>query len=168
MWCGGKWLNSEQNARRKRISRLHPPPPPPPNFLLLSDDTHEDSHQLTSRELPGEKARDVRDAMRVRESRGDEFTAEKRRNTKVEQTRERMRDFSRRHPKGLCAVSRAEHSAARASHAQSLQGCGGVCIPLRGGEAVPSDGLCSVLRNTSTCLKHAAQVDLTKCIPLRR
>ena len=33
----------------------------------------------------------VRDAMRVRELRGDEFIAEKRRNDNVEQTRERMR-----------------------------------------------------------------------------
>ncbi len=56
---------------------------------------------------------------------------------------------------------------ARASRAQSHQGCGGVCIPLRGGEAVPSDGLCSVLPNTFTVLKRVAQVELSLCIPLR-
>jgi hypothetical protein len=53
-------------------------------------------------------------------------------------------------------MTRPQHSAARASNTQSLQGCGGVCIPLRGGEAVPSDGLCSVMRNTSAVLKHDA------------
>ena len=36
----------------------------------------------------------------------------------------------------------------QSSSAQSPQCCGGACMPLRGGEAVPSDGLCSVLRNT--------------------
>ena len=41
-------------------------------------------------------------------------------------------------------------------------------MPLRGGEAVPSDGLCSVLRNTITVLKHEAQVGLSVCIPLCR
>ena len=30
-------------------------------------------------------------------------------------------------------------------------------VPLRGGEAVQSDGLCSVLRNTSTELKRLAE-----------
>ena len=35
----------------------------------------------------------------------------------------------------------------RAHFAQSRQRVLGKCIPLRGGEAVPSDGLCSVLRN---------------------
>ncbi len=39
-------------------------------------------------------------------------------------------------------------------------------MPLRGGEAVPSDGLCSVLRNTLATLKHAAQKILPGCRPL--
>ena len=58
-------------------------------------------------------------------------------------------------------VTRAEHSTARASHAQSLQIFGDDCIPLRGGEAEKSDGLCSVLRDTFSVLKHVAQVELT-------
>ena len=41
-------------------------------------------------------------------------------------------------------------------------------MPLRGGEAVPSDGLCSVLRNTFSALKHVAQVELSSSIPLCR
>ena len=41
-------------------------------------------------------------------------------------------------------------------------------MPLRGGEAVPSDGLCSVLRNTLAVLKHAAQDELSVCMPLIR
>ena len=65
-------------------------------------------------------------------------------------------------------VTRPQHSAARASKPQSLQGGGGVCLPLRGGEAVQSDGLCSVLRNTSAVLKHVAQVDLSACMPMCR
>jgi hypothetical protein len=65
-------------------------------------------------------------------------------------------------------VTRPQHSAARASRAQSLQCCGGISIPLRGGEAEPSDGLRSVLRNTSADLKHVAQVELSDCMPLRR
>ena len=65
-------------------------------------------------------------------------------------------------------VTRPQHSTARASSAQSLQGCGGVCIPLRGGEAVPSDGLGSVRRNTFSVLEHVAQVELSECNPLRR
>jgi hypothetical protein len=91
--------------------------------------------------------------------RGDDFITGKGRNAK--QKRVRMRGI----------VSRAAcngHLASRASRAQSLQVGFSLCNPLRGGEAVPSDGLCSVLRNTSTCLKHAAQVDLTKCKSLRR
>ena len=39
-------------------------------------------------------------------------------------------------------------------------------MPLRGGEAVPSDGLCSVPRNTVTILKHDAQPELSECMPL--
>jgi hypothetical protein len=39
-------------------------------------------------------------------------------------------------------------------------------MPLLCCEAVPSDGLCCVLRNTSTVLKHVDQVDLSECIPL--
>jgi hypothetical protein len=39
-------------------------------------------------------------------------------------------------------------------------------MPLRGGEAVPSDGLCSVLRNTSAAFKQVAQVDLSVCVSL--
>jgi hypothetical protein len=55
----------------------------------------------------------------------------------------------------------------QSSSAQSPQRCGRLCIPLRGGEAVPSDGLCSVLlRNTSALLKHAAQVELSACVSL--
>ena len=65
-------------------------------------------------------------------------------------------------------VTRPQHSAARASNTQSLQGCGGGCMPLRGGEAVPSDGLCSVLRNTLAVLKHVAQVGMSGSMPLRR
>jgi hypothetical protein len=41
-------------------------------------------------------------------------------------------------------------------------------MPLRGGEAVPSDGLCPVLRNTLAVIKHAAQVDLSGFVPLCR
>jgi hypothetical protein len=41
-------------------------------------------------------------------------------------------------------------------------------MPLRGGEAETSDGLCSVLRNTFVVLKHEAQAGLSGCIPLRR
>ncbi len=51
--------------------------------------------------------------------------------------------------------------------------CGALCNPLCGGEAVPSDGLpsdglCSVLRNTSAVMKHAAQLVLSACMPLCR
>ena len=56
----------------------------------------------------------------------------------------------------------------RPSRAHSLQGCGGISIPLRGGEAVPSDGLCSVLRNTLAVLKYEAQVELSVYKPLCR
>ena len=66
------------------------------------------------------------------------------------------------------SVPRPQHAAARASNTQSLQGCGGVRLPLRGGEAVQSDGLCSVLRNTLAKLKHAAQVELSAYMPLCR
>jgi hypothetical protein len=38
-------------------------------------------------------------------------------------------------------------------------------MPLRGGEAVPSDGLYSVLRDTLAVRKHEAQVELSTCIP---
>ena len=41
-------------------------------------------------------------------------------------------------------------------------------MPLRGGEAVPSDGLCSVLRNTLAVLKHEAQAILSACMPICR
>ncbi len=41
-------------------------------------------------------------------------------------------------------------------------------MPLRGGEAEPSDGLCSVLRNAFSVLKPEAQVELSGCMPLRR
>ena len=58
-------------------------------------------------------------------------------------------------------VAGARHAASCASRAQSLQGGGGISIPLRGGEAVPSDGLCSVRRNTLAVLKHDAQVVLS-------
>ncbi len=52
------------------------------------------------------------------------------------------------------SVAGARHAASCASRAQSLQGGGGISIPLRGGEAAPSDG--SVLRNTFAALKHVA------------
>ncbi len=39
-------------------------------------------------------------------------------------------------------------------------------MSLRSGEAMPSDGLSSVLCNTSTVLKHVAQFQLSKCMPL--
>ena len=48
----------------------------------------------------------VGDAMRVRQSRGDEFVAEKRQNPNVEQTRERMRGDIQRDC-ALCGVSQA-------------------------------------------------------------
>ena len=41
-------------------------------------------------------------------------------------------------------------------------------MPLLCCEAVPSDGLCCVLRNTFAALKHAAQAALSVCMPLRR
>ena len=94
----------------------------------------------------------------------DGFISENKRNVKRRRVRRRgdiQRDCEAR-------VTRAEHSAARASRAQSLQCCGGISIPLRGGEAEPSDGLRSVLRNTSADLKHVAQVELSDCMPLRR
>jgi hypothetical protein len=62
------------------------------------------------------------------------------------------------------AALRAASQLRAQSHQTGLSGC----IPLRGGEAVPSDGLCSVLRNTFTVLKHEAQVDLSHCMPLIR
>ena len=43
----------------------------------------------------------------------------------------------------------SQHFAARASSAQVLQCSNGACLPLGVGEAVPSDGFCSVLRNTA-------------------
>jgi hypothetical protein len=49
----------------------------------------------------------------------------------------------------------------RASLAQSPQCCSGFCAPLCGGEAEPSDGFCSVLRNTSTVCESGAQVVLS-------
>ena len=39
-------------------------------------------------------------------------------------------------------------------------------MPLCGCEAVPSDGVFCVLRNTFSVLKHDAQVVLSFCIPL--
>ncbi len=39
-------------------------------------------------------------------------------------------------------------------------------MPLCSGEAVPSDGLRSVLRNTMAFLKHVAQVILSVCMPM--
>ncbi len=41
-------------------------------------------------------------------------------------------------------------------------------MPLGGGEAEPLDGLCIVLRNTLTIMKHEAQVVLSVCMPLCR
>ena len=41
-------------------------------------------------------------------------------------------------------------------------------MSLGSGEAIPSDGHSSVLRNTSTVLKHDAQVALSLCMPLCR
>ncbi len=39
-------------------------------------------------------------------------------------------------------------------------------MPLLCCEAVPSDGLCCVLRNTFAVLNHEAQLDLSACMPL--
>jgi hypothetical protein len=66
------------------------------------------------------------------------------------------------------AESDAQALEVKASRAQSPQCCGGQCLPLCGGEAVPSDGLCSILRNTSAVFKHDAQIVLRGSIPLRR
>ena len=55
-----------------------------------------------------------------------------------------------------------------ASRTQLSQCCSGGCISLCGGEAVQSDGLCSVLRNASAVVEHGAQVALSVCIPLCR
>jgi hypothetical protein len=41
-------------------------------------------------------------------------------------------------------------------------------MPLRGGEAEQSDGLCSVLRNTMAVVKHPAQAVLSDFMPLCR
>ncbi len=51
---------------------------------------------------------------------------------------------------------------------QSCQRSRGSCITLRSGEAKPSDGLSSVLRNTLTALKHDGQVELSFFKPLCR
>ncbi len=55
-----------------------------------------------------------------------------------------------------------------ASRAQSPQCYSGVCISLCGGEAVPSNGFCIVLRNIFTILENDAQVVLSDCMPLFR
>jgi hypothetical protein len=68
----------------------------------------------------------------------------------------------------MFANMRLKAKRGQSSSAQSPQCCGGICILLRGGEAVPSDGLCSVLRNTFTILKHGAQVELSVYISLIR
>jgi hypothetical protein len=64
------------------------------------------------------------------------------------------------------------HSAAlRAAsqlRAQLRQAGLSVCMTLRGGEAVPSDGFCSVLRNTFSEIKHVAHITLSACKPLIR
>jgi hypothetical protein len=60
----------------------------------------------------------------------------------------------------------AEMIEKTASRAQSRQRRSGACIPLCCCKAVPSNSLGIVLRNTSTCLKREAQVELTACTPL--
>ena len=60
----------------------------------------------------------------------------------------------------------AEHAASRrqapsSGGAKSVQPSRGICMSLGSGEAIQSDGLSSVLRNTLTVLKHAAQVELS-------
>ena len=68
---------------------------------------------------------------------------------------------------GASGVTGPQHSASCTSSAQSPQCCGGIGVPLRGGEAVQTDGFCSVLGNTLTVLKHVGQVALSGCKPLR-
>jgi hypothetical protein len=63
-------------------------------------------------------------------------------------------------------AGQAWHFDAHASSAQSPQLVLSEWMPLRGGEAVQSDGLCSVLRNPLAFLNQAAQVVLSICIPL--
>ena len=72
---------------------------------------------------------------------------------------------------GASRVTGPRHSASCTSSAQSPQSCEGIGVPLRGGEAVQSDGLCPVLGNTFTVFftvfQHVAQVVLSVCKPLR-
>ncbi len=49
------------------------------------------------------------------------------------------------------------HETGSSHGAQSPQVGASGLVPLRGGEAVQSDGFFGVWRNTSTCLKHFAQ-----------
>ena len=51
---------------------------------------------------------------------------------------------------------------------KSPQCCGGIGVPLREGERIQTDCLCSILSNTFTVLNHVAQVVLSACMPLRR
>ena len=77
--------------------------------------------------------------------------------------------FGKKHfgaPDGLALA--CWHSETSSGGAQSVQRSRGFCMSLRSSEAIQSDGLSSVLRNTSTVLKHEAQVALSCCMPLCR
>ena len=70
--------------------------------------------------------------------------------------------FGKKHfgaPDGLALA--CWHSETSSGGAQSVQRSRGICISLRSGEAIPSDGLSSVLRNTLTAPKHDAHVELS-------
>jgi hypothetical protein len=62
-------------------------------------------------------------------------------------------------PGGLTWARR--HSETSSGGAQSDQRSRGFCISLGSSEAIPSDGLSSVLRNTSTLLEYDTQVALS-------
>jgi hypothetical protein len=77
--------------------------------------------------------------------------------------------FGKKHfgaPDGLALA--CWHSETSSSGAQSVQRSRGICMSLRSGEAIPSDGLSPVLRNTFTAGKLDAQVELSICKPLCR
>ena len=60
--------------------------------------------------------------------------------------------------KGIASrATQTENPASRVSRAQLLQLVLSEYISLRGGEAVPQDGLCYITRNTLAALKHEAQ-----------
>jgi hypothetical protein len=80
------------------------------------------------------------------------------------------RTMPSRHDLSIARVPRRQRCEGLSLHSDypppGLQSCSGSCMSLGGGEVEPSDGLCSVLRNIATIMKHVAQVTLSDCIPL--